>query len=618
MELIEQFSKSPKDFPEKQLDDLAKEVRARIIGVVSKNGGHLASSLGAVELIIALLRVFDSEKDPVVWDVGHQTYAWKILTGRNDRFDTLRKKDGISGFPRRDESKSDAFVAGHAGVAISAALGLAAARDQKNGEANKSTVVAVVGDAALANGISLEALNNATATTKRFILILNDNKMSISQNVGALSRHFARVLASRRYNKAKTGIESFAKRLHLHWLSNRYHAIESRIKSLFVKNVFFEDLGLRYIGPLDGHNIKRLIKALTIARDYNRPIVLHVATQKGRGYEYAERNPAQWHGAAPFDIQSGKPLSQPAPGFSEAFGDAITDAAKSDKRIIAITAAMRSGTGLDTFYQKFPERFFDVGICEEHAVSFAAGLAAGGMRPFIAIYSSFAQRAIDSVFHDICLQDLPATLCLDRAGIVGADGMTHHGLYDISLLRPFPNIVIAQPRDKVILQSLIKLSLENSHPFAIRYPRGRCPEKLLEDSSSAQIGKAQIIRMPKGSAKRKIWIWALGDMLPAALDAAEKLEADDIASVGVVDPIFIKPLDYGLLQRQIETGAEIATVENGVLQGGFGSVILEAAPHGKITRFGWGDAPIEHGTPEELFKEAGLDAEAITKRLSQK
>lgn len=618
MSLIEQFSKSPKDFPETQLLDLAKEVRTRIIEVVSQNGGHLASSLGAVELVIALLKVFDSEKDPIVWDVGHQTYAWKILTGRNDRFDTLRKKDGISGFPRRDESKSDAFGAGHAGVAISAALGLAAARDQKSGEAHKATVVAVVGDAALANGISLEALNNATATTKRLILILNDNKMSISDNVGALSRHFGRILASRRYNKIKTGIESFAKKLHLHWLSNRYHRLESQIKSLFVKNVFFEELGLRYIGPLDGHNIERLIKALTIARDYNRPITLHITTQKGRGYGPAEKNPAVWHGVAPFDITSGKLKTPATPGFSEAVGEAITEAAKKDKRVIAITAAMRTGTGLDIFQEKFPDRFFDVGICEEHAVSFAAGLAAGDMRPFVALYSSFAQRAIDSVFHDICLQGLPATICLDRAGIVGSDGMTHHGLYDIPLLRPLPKLVLAQPRDASVLRQLIDLSLENSLPFAIRYPRGACPKELFYGLKKLPIGKAQIVRKPSDAAQRRIWIWALGDMLPTAIAVAEKLEAGNIASVGVVDPIFIKPLDQKLLNEHISEGAEIVTIENGALQGGFGSALLEAAaPYGNITRFGWEDDPVPHGKPEELFQEAGLDAASIGAKLTK-
>lgn len=615
MSLISKFNESPVGFPESELDALAAEVRSRIVEVTARNGGHLASSLGAVELVIALLRVFDPIRDKIVWDVGHQTYAWKILTGRDDRFDTLRQMGGIAGFPRRDESPCDAFGAGHAGSAISAALGLAAARDRTEGSAREASVLAIVGDASISNGISLEALNNVVSATKRFILVLNDNEMAISKNVGALSRHFGRLLSSTRYNKLKTGIESFAKKLRLHWLANTYHRIESTIKSFFVRNVLFEDLGLRYVGPIDGHDIKRLVKALSIARDYNRPIVLHIATHKGRGYAPAEADPPSWHGVGPFDIATGKALSPKQRDFSAAFGESLADVAGFDARVVAITAAMPSGTGLDIFAKRYPDRFFDVGICEEHAVTFSAGLAAGGKRPFAAIYSTFAQRAVDCVFHDICLQRLPVTLCLDRAGAVGADGMTHHGLYDIPLLRPMPGIIIAQPRDEEMLREQIRLSLESNEPFVIRYPRGGCSANLFGKGPKLRIGKAEVVRDPCGKALRHIWIWALGDMLQTAVEVATLLEKENVASVGIVDPIFVKPLDMALLSGQVAAGAEIVTIENGVLQGGFGSAVAEAVPGARVTRFGFGDAPVPHGKPSEILAQAGLDVAGIASAL---
>lgn len=620
MNLIEQFTASPSSFPEEHLDTLAAEVRTRILEVVSKNGGHLASSLGAVELTIALLRVFDATHDRIVWDVGHQTYAWKILTGRNLAFESLRKFGGLSGFPRRDESPSDAFIAGHAGTAISGALGLAAARDRTAEEKHQS-VVAVVGDASITNGIALEGLNNAIFTTKRFILILNDNRMSISKNVGAMSRHFGTLLASRRYNKAKTHVENLAKRLRLHWLSNFYHRLESMTKSLFVRNIVFEDLGFRYIGPLEGHNISRLTKALTIARDYHRPIVLHIATQKGRGYAPAEENPSAWHGVGPFDLSQGaKPKEHGKPAdYSKVFGTSLVNLAKDNESIVAITAAMRLGTGLDSFAKQFPNRFFDVGISEEHAVTFAAGLAAGGAHPVVALYSTFAQRAVDCVYHDVCLQHLPVTICLDRAGVVGADGMTHHGLYDIALFRAMPGLIFAQPRDGEMMQRLLAFATLHNGPVILRYPRGLCPAKVLgmkSDHASLVSGKAEVIRHPQKTMSRTIWIWVLGDLLATAQTIAEELERLGIAGVGIVDPIFIKPLDVALLQEEIDAGAEIVTLENGVLQGGFGSAVREViTPPSKIHCFGFGDVPVEHGTQAELLAQAGLDAASIIKGL---
>ncbi len=612
MTLIEKFVKSPKDFPDNELDALASEVRSRIIEVVGKNGGHLASSLGAVETVIALLRIFDPIRDKVVWDVGHQTYAWKILTGRNDNFDTLRKHRGISGFPKMSESKADAYGAGHAGTAVSAALGMAAARDIRGGT---ETVVAVVGDAAITNGISLEGLNNAVSATKRFILVLNDNEMSIGENVGAISRHFARILLSRRYNRAKNAVERFAYSLRLHWLSGVYHRIESAIKSLFVKNIIFENLGLRYIGPLDGHNIVRLSRAFAIARDYNRPIILHIATKKGRGYPPAEDNPSKWHGVSPFDVESGEPKFPSARDYSKVFGEILTKKAEDDGRIVAITAAMRSGTGLDVFAKTYPERFYDVGICEEHAAVFAAGLAANGMRPFLALYSTFAQRAVDNIFHDISIQNLPVTIALDRAGVVGADGVTHNGIYDIAMTRCLPNLIIAQPRDELRMRSLIGLSLEMASPFIIRYPRGKIA-KIISDGGDVKFCKAEILsRIDESRHGRKIWIWALGDMIPTAFEVKKILEQSGDVTVGIVDPVFIKPLDRDLLTTQNVSGAEIVTIENGTLYGGFGSAVLEASEGKKVRCFGFGDRPVEHGSQAELLAAHGLDAKSIARKL---
>lgn len=626
MDLISKFTASPRDFPEKELGALAGQVRERIVAVVAENGGHLASSLGAVDICIALLRVFDPLRDRIVFDVGHQAYAWKILTGRNDSFGTLRRHGGISGFPRMAESPADAFGAGHAGIAISAALGISAASAAPDGR--PPAVVAVTGDASIANGISLEALNNIDSAKGPFIILLNDNRMAISRNVGALSRHFGFLLSSRRYNRVKGSIEALGKKLRLHGLSPSYHRLERAVKRLFVRSGFFENLGIRYMGPLDGHNIVRLSHALEIARDYARPIVIHAATHKGRGYAPAEADPAAWHGVGPFDAATGKARTPPARDYSAAFGEALHEAAREDSRVVAITAAMTSGTGLAEFAREFPGRFYDVGICEEHALSFAAGLAAGGARPFAALYSTFAQRAVDSFIHDVCLQNLPVTLCLDRAGSVGADGATHHGLYDIPLLRALPNAVIAQPRDAATMRSLIGCSLAMARPFVLRYPRGKCEQSVPAEAGrpdeAIKPGSAQILKLPAFPSSAPppgipplIWLWALGDMIPIALGAARLLEGRGAARVGVVDPVFIKPLDTALLKAQVAEGAAIATIENGVLPGGFGSAVMEAAPGVPVRRFGWPDALLPHGSPAELLAAAGLTAEAVADALAE-
>lgn len=607
--LIDKFVSASREdpFPEKDFPALAAEVREAMLDTVGRNGGHLASSLGVVELTIALLATFDAKRDRIVWDVGHQGYAWKLLTGRAGEFPTLRKKGGISGFLKRHESDCDAFDAGHAGTAVSAALGMAAARDRLGGKEN---VVAVVGDASFANGLTLEALNNVASTTSRLVIVLNDNEMSISENVGALSRHFGRMLTSTRYNRAKRAIESAAKRIRLDHLRGAYYRAEQALKGLFVHNSFVESLGIRYVGPIDGHDFGALMDALAIARDTDRPILLHVATTKGKGYPPAEREPEKWHGVGPFDLATGS-LPSSSPSFSSVFGDALADLAARDERVVAITAAMRTGTGLDAFAKRFPERFFDVGISEEHAVTFSAGLAASGLRPFAAIYSTFAQRTVDNVFHDVCLQKLPVCLCLDRAGVVGADGPTHHGLYDIPLLRPFPCISIMQPRDGAMLARMLAFSAQLDGPSVIRYPRGSAePPPKGGEPKPLEAGKAEIVLDVPGA---KVWIWALGDMLPAAIAAAGILSGKGVPC-GVVDPVFIKPLDAALLLGQASSGALVATVENGCRVGGFGSAVLETLASNGLPpsmAFGFTDTPVGQGTQAELFTDHGLDAQSI-------
>lgn len=607
--LIDKFTSDSggKAFPAREYPALAREVRDAMLATVGKNGGHLASSLGVVELTIALLATFDASKDRIVWDVGHQGYAWKILTGRAASFPTLRKKGGVSGFLKRRESVCDAFDAGHAGTAISAALGMAAARDRLGGKEN---VVAVVGDASFSNGLSLEALNNVASTTSRLVIVLNDNEMSISENVGALSRYLGRLLASGRYNRAKQAIERGAKRIRLDPLRNAYYRTEQALKGLLVRNGFVESLGIRYVGPIDGHDFDSLMSALAIARDSDRPILLHIATTKGKGYKPAEKEPDKWHGVGPFNVETGA-LPASSPSFSSAFGDALSRLAARDRRVVAITAAMRSGTGLEGFAAKFPGRFFDVGISEEHAVTFAAGLATRGLRPFAAIYSTFAQRAVDNMFHDVCLQNIPVCLCLDRAGVVGADGPTHHGLYDIPLFRAFPNIALMQPRDGAMLERMLSLALELDAPTVIRYPRGKtvAPDGAGEPKP-LELGRAEIIRDVPGA---KIWIWALGDMIPEALCAAELLDGQGLPC-GVVDPVFVKPLDTALLYAQAESGALVATMENGSRSGGFGSAVLEALALRRLTPaiiFGFPDTPVEQGTQAELIAEYGLDGQSV-------
>jgi len=564
----------------------AGEIRARILDVVQKNGGHLASSLGAVEISMALADVFDPEKDRVVWDVGHQAYAWKILTGRNESFGTLRQMGGVGPFPNPAESAADAAVAGHAGVSISVAAGLAAARDSQG---KGGHVVAVIGDASLANGTAFEAINNFSAATDKLIVVLNDNEMSISRPVGSISGLLGGLIANVRYNRVKAAAEAAGHKLKLTFLRGIYHKVESRIKGLFLASRFFERFGLRYIGPIDGHDLAKLKDAFTVAKEDKRSVVVHVVTKKGKGYEPAERDPTAYHGVSPAG-------SVHAPGWSDAFGNALCGLAREDSRIVALTAAMKDGTGLAGFAKEFPRRFYDVGISEGHMVAFAAGLAAGGMRPVVAVYSTFLQRAVDQVMHDVCLPNLPVVFCVDRAGVVGADGATHQGIYDIAMLRCLPNLTICQPKDEADLKGLLAEAFKRNGPTVIRYPRGTPAQA---DAKGEPVQGARLA------------IWATGDWLAKAHDVAERLaKSTPPVACEVVHARYLKPFDAELLARQRKAGMAVASLENAAAAGGLGEAI------GADFRFGWPDEFVPHGSPAELERRYGLDAEAVAAKLA--
>lgn len=595
-----------------ELEQLAGEVRSLIIGTVSRTGGHLAANLGVVELTLALLKVFDLPMDKVLWDVGHQTYAYKILTGRKDRFPSLRQYGGLSGFQKREESPYDVFGAGHSGTALSSALGMAVARDRQG---RSEHVIAVLGDGAAGCGISLEALNNVAETTSRLIVILNDNEMSIAANVGAISSYLGNLLTNPRYNRWKRSVETAAGKLRMGWMRSAYFKMEEAIKGFFLRSVVFEEFGLRYVGPIDGHSLPALLDALTIAKDAGQPIVLHVSTQKGKGYSFAEASPDKWHGTPAFDVDSGEVLTAAGqPSYSQVFGQALERLAEKDSRIVAITAAMAAGTGLTGFSKRFPDRFFDVGISEEHAVVFAAGLAAEGMIPVFAVYSTFLQRAVDCVIHDVCLQGLPVVLCLDRAGIVGDDGPTHHGIFDIPLLRPVPGLTIMQPKDEAELANMLATAVGLEKPVVIRYPRGAGPGAAVPETfSPVEVGRAEVLR-----EGREVQIWALGDMVPMARDVSDLLAKRGVTA-GVVNARFVRPMDTALLERQAGNARVILTLENSALAGGFGTGVEEFLVArgfgGRILRVGWPDEFVPHGSSDLLFEKYGLTAPAIAETV---
>lgn len=612
-----------KKIPNGELPELCQEIRDEILEVTSRNGGHLAPNLGVVELTVALHKVFSMPRDKIVWDVGHQSYVHKLLTGRLEQFPTLRQYGGLCGFPKRSESPYDCFGTGHSSTSISAALGIACARDLAGEDYN---VIAVIGDGALTGGEAMEGLNNAGDLHKKLIVVLNDNEMSISKNVGALSSYLTELRTDPKYSRVKSDVETFLKGLPSIGISvaRTVERLKNSFKYFFVPGMLFEDFGFKYLGPVDGHDLPALIETFEKAKTLNEPVFIHVLTTKGKGYKPAEQRPNAFHGTGPFDIPTGKKKSNPdAPAsYTKVFSDALVDLAEKDRKVVAITAAMPEGTGLDVFGKFYPDRFFDVGIAEQHAVTMGAGLAANGYHPVVALYSTFAQRAFDQLLHDVCMQELPFTLCLDRAGLVGDDGMTHHGVYDLSYLRLMPKMVMMVPRDENELRHMLKTSLEYPGPSSLRYPRGSgLGVPLDKEIHALPIGKSE--RLQRGT---DVDLWAVGTMVETARKAARLLERQGI-SAGVVDARFVKPLDEEALVAAGQKVKCIVTLEENALIGGFGEGVLEALNrhgalrHCRVLNLGIPDKFVLHGKRELLLRDLKLDpegvAETVKKELDQ-
>lgn len=599
-----------------ELPDLAAEIRKEIIRVVSKTGGHLGSSLGVVELTIALHYVFNTPDDRLIWDVGHQAYAHKLLTGRREKFERLRCEGGLSGFPKRSESPFDAFGAGHSSTSVSAAVGMAAARDILG---RKNNVVAVIGDGSMSAGMAFEALNNAGDKNTRMVVVLNDNDMSIAPPVGALSHHLSQIISSKQYMTLRQAAIDMAEKLP-QFVKTAALRVGQHAKGLITGGTMFEELGLYYVGPIDGHNFEQLIPILTNVRDApeDYPIVVHVLTQKGHGYTPAEKQPSKFHGVSAFDIDTGEmlPKKNSKPSYTGVFSDMICDLAAQDPKVAAITAAMPSGTGLDVFAERFPNRFFDVGIAEQHAVTFAAGLACEGIKPYVALYSSFLQRAYDQILHDVALQSLPVRFAIDRAGFVGEDGATHNGVFDLAMLCPMPNMVVMAPSDQAELRlMLLTMNGINDRPSAVRYPRGSGPLSDLPDVvEPLEIGKGRIVR--EGN---RVALLSIGTRLKACLDAADILSLNGVSAT-VADARFAKPFDENLLLELIEGHQSISVVEEGV-EGGFGALILTwLANHGllekkKIRFITVPDRFIEQASAERQAEIARIDARSIAQKV---
>ncbi|MFP4381652.1 MAG: 1-deoxy-D-xylulose-5-phosphate synthase [Candidatus Sumerlaeia bacterium] len=628
--------KSPEDLRGlryETLEEICSEIRETVAEVCSCNGGHFAPSLGVVELTVALHRVMDTPKDRLVWDVGHQSYPHKLLTGRFEQFPTLRQMGGLSGFPKRDESPYDTFGVGHASTAISAATGMALARDQQ-GEDYR--VIAVCGDGAMTGGLCYEALNNLGYIGPDMLIILNDNKMSISPNIGAMSHYFNQIVTTDLYNKSKATAETLINRVPAFGkkMVDFSQRLERSIKNLIIpEETVFEKMGIRYLGPVDGHDLKTLIDILNHIKDLKGPILLHVKTVKGKGYPYSENDPEKWHSGADFIISTGEqaigenqaaPKKHVAPSYTDVFGTTLAKLADKDERIVGITAAMATGTGLDLFAEKHPKRLYDVGIAESHAVCCAAGMACDGLKPVVAIYSSFYQRAYDQIIHDVALQKLPVTFALDRAGLVGHDGPTHHGVFDLSFLRVVPDLVVMAPRDEQEMQRMMKTAAEYDGPIAYRYPRSRGWGLPLEDDAdkiqTIPIGQAEIIREPGSGEEKNVAFLSIGTMAYQAHQAADMLQEQGFGAA-VVDMRFVKPLDREMLTRIASEYELIVTLEENVRAGGFGSAVREALEeidfHKSVLTIGIPDAFIEHGPIPELFKKAGLDAISIADRTKQ-
>ena len=603
-----------KKIKEKDLDSLAAEIRQFLIEKISVSGGHLGSNLGAVELTMALHLSLDLPTDKIVWDVGHQSYTHKILTGRREGFETLRKFGGMSGFPKRKESDCDSFDTGHSSTSISAGLGLAQARDLLG---ERHTVVSVIGDGSLTGGMAYEALNNAAHLDTNFIVILNDNNMSISENVGGVSTYLNSIRTDAKYLDLKDSI--YYRLLEMpkygQAIVKKIQNAKNGIKQLMIPGMFFEDMGIKYLGPVDGHDIKALRRVITEAKRVKGAVIIHVITQKGRGYTPAERHPARFHGAEPFDIETGIPKNpHTKANYTDVFATVMNKMAEKDDKLVAITAAMPDGTGLKRFRNRYPERFFDVGIAEEHAVTFAAGLAAGGLRPVVAIYSSFLQRAYDQILHDVCIQELHVVFAIDRAGLVGSDGETHQGIFDLSYLSCLPNMTILAPKNKWELSDMIKYAVDFSGPIAVRYPRGEAFDELKEYRAPLEYGKAEVLY-----EESEILLLAVGSMVKTALTVREQLKEKGY-SCSLVNARFVKPFDEELLLKLQKNHKLLVTLEENVQSGGFGEHVLEFMNTNgdgsmEVLNIAIPDVYVEHGNVELLRKETGIDADGIIGKI---
>lgn len=609
---------SPKDVKKlniEQKKQLAKEMRKYILEIVSENGGHLASNLGVVELTIALHSVFDLPKDKIVWDVGHQTYVHKIITGRKEELKTLRKLNGIAGFPKSKESETDCFNTGHSSTSISAALGMARARDIK-GENN--SVLAVIGDGALTGGMALEALNDTGWSQTRMTVILNDNEMSISKNIGGINMLLSKLRTKKSYNKSSDAVKKVI--LKIPGIGNAIVKIVRRvkrsIKQLLIPKMFFEDIGFRYLGPVDGHDVAELERMLKISKELDGPVLIHVLTKKGKGYPIAEQNPDKFHATGPFDIKTGKSKKEKKKDYSKVFGDKLVELAKKNEKIVAITASMKDGTGLTQFAKEFPEKFFDIGIAEQHAIGVAAGMAKEGTIPVVPIYSSFYQRAYDQVIHDVAIQNLPVVMCVDRAGVVGADGETHQGTLDMSFFRLVPNLTIMAPKNFKELEEMLEFAVNLNKPVVIRYPRGGEDEYKIEKQEKLELGKAEILKKGKD-----LTIIAIGKTVARAMKIAEEIEKENTdISVEVINSRFLKPIDKHTIKKSIEKTKKVITIEDGTIINGLATAVQEIVQEEnlqeiKMKNYAYPDKYIQHGSVEELEKIYGLDEETIKRDL---
>lgn len=616
--MVMDMIKAPNDIKKldrDQLPELAEEIREFLIEKISENGGHLASNLGTVELTMALHLVFQLPQDKIIWDVGHQSYTHKILTGRREGFEHLRKYGGMSGFPKRGESSCDCFDTGHSSTSISAGLGYAEAREITGGFFK---VVSVIGDGAMTGGMAYEALNNASRLKTNFIIILNDNNMSISENVGGFSRHLGNLRTAYSYQGLKEGVENSLNKIPVFGerIVTRIRRTKSGIKQLVIPGMLFENMGITYLGPVDGHNISAMVRTFKEASKVNGAVIVHVLTKKGKGYLPAERHPARFHGAEPFEIDTGLPSKKrTTANYTDIFSTVMRKLGDRDEKVMAITAAMMDGTGLKRFHNMFPERFFDVGIAEGHAVTFAAGLAAAGLKPVVAIYSSFLQRAYDQILHDVCIQDLPVVFAIDRAGLVGSDGETHQGIFDLSYLSTIPNMSIMAPKNKWELSDMLKFAVGFGHPVAIRYPRGKAYDGLKEFRAKIVHGKSEMIYR-----EQEIALLAVGSMVETAQQVYKMLKSMGYFC-SLVNVRFVKPLDTELLEELLKDHDFFVTMEENVQSGGFGEHVVQyfsenhLGPMPEIENIALPDAYVEHGNVDILKKELGLDAESVVRRI---